>query len=1115
MRAKGIVLGVLFLAALAPAAPMSAAAAPAAPAWKLSLTSVTTNFAPDSSGKPTYVIAATNVGGATATGEITVTDTLPAGLTFVTGGIYSTDLSAENSGKSAPCTAVGQTVTCAMQRPVPPGLIAQAEIEVQVEPGAPAAVTDEATIGGGGAAADASARTTTGIDSQPPPFDFLAGEAGLRAPLSEADGSPATQAGSHPYQLTVDLGFPFVKAGEYWTVTEGGLRDASSDLPPGLLVDPAASSVLCTEVQLTLHNCPDGSQIGVATILSTVANIQSQPAALYNMVPPPGAPSSFGFDVGSVGIYAHVLGSVRSDGDFGLSGGSTDIVSLGKHPVLGVSLELWGDPSSDSHDYMRGICVAIGTVLGKPCSPKPDEYTGTGVVTLPGDCPGHPTLTRAHADSWGQPGLFHEATYESADLQGNPVSVSGCNSLGFAPTITVKPTTDLADSPAGLDVDLHQPQQTQLESLATAALKEATVTLPEGLVANPSQANGLKACSAEQIGTLTPVGQTPAHFSAEPSSCPDASKIGTVEVSTPLLAQIDPETHAVVHDPETGQAVPRPLAGSIFLAKPFENPFGSLLAIYLTVEDPRSGTYAKLAGRVEPDPRTGQLTTRFEDNPQLPLEDVRLHLFEGARASLITPPVCGTHTTSSVLVPWSSPEGADATPSDSFQTTAAPGGGNCPTAATAAPNAPAFAAGTIAPAAGAYSPFVLRLSREDGSQRLGGIETTLPPGLAARFVGVPYCSEAQIAQAQSRSHPDEGILEQRDPSCPAASQIGTVEVGAGAGPTPIYTSGHAYLAGPYKGAPLSIVIITPAIAGPFDLGAVLVRTALYVNPRTAQGRAVSDPLPQILDGIPLDVRSVALKLDRPDFTLNPTSCDPMAIAGAATSASGQAAALTAPFQVGGCSSLAFKPKLSIKLSGGTKRSKNPALKATLRMPAGGANIAQASVALPHSEFLDQGHIRTVCTRVQFAAAGGNGAGCPAGSVYGRARAVTPLLDAPLEGPVFLRSNPEHKLPDLVAALGGQIDVELVGRIDSANGGIRTTFEGVPDAPVSNFVLEMQGGKKGLLENSVNLCRSTNRATALFDGQNGKVRDFNPVVGNGCKGRKKKGKAHGGKHHRRR
>jgi hypothetical protein len=326
-----------------------------------------------------------------------------------------------------------------------------------------------------------------------------------------------------------------------------------------------------------------------------------------------------------------------------------------------------------------------------------------------------------------------------------------------------------------------------------------------------------------------------------------------------------------------------------------------------------------------------------------------------------------------------------------------------------------------------------------------------------------------------------------------------VDVGAGAGPTPYYTQGRAYLAGPYKGAPLSLAIVTPATAGPYDLGTVMVRTALYVDPETTRIHAVSDPIPQILQGIPLDVRSIALKMSRPSFTLNPTSCDPMAVTGSATSPFGSSASLSNPFQVGGCSSLAFKPKLSLKLSGGTKRSQNPALKAVLRMPAGGANIAKASVALPHSEFLDQAHIKTICTRVQFAAAQ-----CPPGSVYGKATAISPLLGQPLSGPVYLRSS-SNPLPDLVADLNGQIHVVLVGRIDSIKGGIRNSFEAVPDAPVSKFVLEMQGGKKGLLENSTNLCKSVNKATVLFVGLNGKTAVSKPALQVKCPKGKKKGK----------
>jgi hypothetical protein len=386
---------------------------------------------------------------------------------------------------------------------------------------------------------------------------------------------------------------------------------------------------------------------------------------------------------------------------------------------------------------------------------------------------------------------------------------------------------------------------------------------------------------------------------------------------------------------------------------------------------------------------------------------------------------------------------------------------------------------------------------------------TLPKGLAAKFTGIPYCSDAALAAAAGRP----GKAEQADPSCPA-SRIGSVTVGAGPGPNPFHTQGTAYLSGPYKGAPLSVAVITPAVAGPFDLGTVVVRNALHVDSETAQGRVVSDPFPKIIDGVPLRLRSIAVRLDRPDFTLNPTNCEPMSVAASITSTDGATANPTIPFQVGGCKDLGFKPKLKLSLKGGTKRSDNPALKAVLTYPKGNyANIAKAAVSLPHSEFLDQGHIRTICTRVQFAADQ-----CPKGSIYGFATATTPLLEQPLSGPVYLRSS-NNPLPDLVAALDGQIEIDLVGRIDSKNGGIRTTFDAVPDAPVSKFVLTMQGGKKGLLDNSENLCRSVNRADVRFTAQNGRTYDSRPVLSNGCKkkggkggkkGRHGKGKAKAGK-----
>jgi len=688
-----------------------------------------------------------------------------------------------------------------------------------------------------------------------------------------------------------------------------------------------------------------------------------------------------------------------------------------------------------------------------------------------------------------------ESTYQPAP--GDFPLALQCEVLGSNPVATVGAFSPVANSNPSLPHPLPDLLENQVVGsgtppritvnnlappLAAAQLKDATVTLPQGLVINPSVANGLGACSESEIGYAPSGGQI--HFSEAPQNCPDAAKLGSAEVSVPLLDH--------------------KLQGSVYAAKPFQNPFGSLVAIYLVIENKNDGIVAKLAGKVTPDPQTGQLTTTFTESPQLPLEDVDLHFFKGPRAALKTPLACGKYTTSSSLVPWSTPEGETEHPSDSFQTSVAAGGsGACPTSESQAPNNPTFSAGTIAPQAGAYSPFVLKLVRQDGTQRLAKIDTILPKGLTGKLAGVPYCSEAAIAQAKAREAPNQGAVEQSNPSCSAASEVGTVTVGAGAGITPFYAQGKAYLAGPYKGAQLSIVIITPAVAGPFDLGAVVVRTPLYVDPETTQIHAVSDPIPSIIEGVPLDVRSIALKLGRPDFTLNPTSCLPAQVLGSATSTLGSNTALASPFQVGGCNSLKFKPKLSLRLKGSTKRGRFPALKAVVSYPpgAGYANTAFAQVTLPHAQFIEQAHFKTICTKVQFAANA-----CPAGSIYGKAKAFTPLLDNPVEGPVYLRSS-THELPDLVIAFKGQVDAVLVGRVDTGkNGGIRNTFESAPDVPVSKVVLEMQGGKKGLLVNSENICRKEQRAIAHLVGQNGVVSDSRPLVRNDCKGKARKNRA---------
>jgi hypothetical protein len=660
----------------------------------------------------------------------------------------------------------------------------------------------------------------------------------------------------------------------------------------------------------------------------------------------------------------------------------------------------------------------------------------------------------------------------------------------------MRPASQAAASPSAFTAELTIPQEglTEPSALAAPELKKAVVTLPKGVNVNPSSANGLAACTEAQMGLATTEGAAPnpIRFDKSEPTCPDASKLGTVEAKSPLLEET--------------------LGGTIYLGAQEENPFHSLLALYLVIDSPRNGILVKLPGEVKSDPTTGQLTATFDNNPQLPVEDLKLNFRGGGPHSpLATPAVCSTYTTHGELTPWSAPEsGPPAQTTDSFPISSGPNGGACATSEGGLPFSPSFEAGTTSTQAGAYAPLVIKLDRRDGEQELTHLEFTLPPGLTGKLAGIPYCSDAAIATAGGKT----GKAEQASPSCPAASELGTVDTSAGVGSEPIHVGGHVYLAGPYEGAPLSSVVITPAVAGPFDLGNVVVRAPLFVNPETAQITARSDEIPHILKGIPLQLRSVELKIIRQGFTLNPTSCDPMTVTSSLSGLNGASASPQSRFQVGNCRALSFKPNLKVQLKGATKRVGHPALKAVLTAKPGEANIGRAQVNLPHGEFLDQGNLNRACTKPVLLA--GN---CPKSTIYGKAKAWTPLLDKPLEGYVYLVGGYGYKLPALVADLNGQIRVTLVGKVDSGkNKGIRNTFELVPDAPVSRFVLEMKGGKKyGLLENSENLCKAKKakrRAIVRFTGQNGKVRQFKPVVANQCKkhGKRASHKKHGARKH---
>ena len=868
------------------------------------------------------------------------------------------------------------------------------------------------------------------------------GFAELGGKVTGSDGLFSRQAGAHAdletriEVNTVDNG---IEDGE--DMVDGNLRDVKVDLPPGFIGDPTMAPTC--DFTLILQNgflsrCPIASQVGVARI---IPNFGGDLSPIYNMARPSDAPALFAFTI--LGTVITIEPRIRPE-EYGVSVDSLAI-SHALTPII-VDATFWGVPADHSHDAERLDTAGGFFGVASPDVPKAFLSNATS-------CPGTPDTFTASIDSWQHPGAWVTRSFD-ADRDGTPFLFTGCEAVPFHPSADLQPHSQVAAAPMGLDLDLEVPQSQAPGSLASAHVRKTVVSLPEGMTISPAAAAGQGACSEAQIGL----------GSNDAPTCPESSRLGTVSIKTPVL------------DEE--------LEGGLYLAEQEKNPFGSLLAAYLAVKGP--GFWLKLPGKIEADPADGQLTTTFDDLPQLPYEKVAISLRGGAGAPLVAPTACGTYQAKVQMTSWSSSEPVTLDAPIAIDQSCGGGG-----------FAPSLKAGTTNPVAGAFSPFLLRVIRGDGEQNVSRIEATLPEGLLAKLAGVPLCGDADAASG----------------TCPAASQVGTTTVAVGAGPTPLYVpeAGKAptavYLAGPYKGAPYSLVVKVPAQAGPFDLGTVAVRNALRVDPTTTQVTAESDPLPQILRGIPIAYRDIRVEVTRNEFTVNPTSCREQQLTSTLTAAGGATAGPSARFQVAGCERLAFKPELALGLAGQTKRGGNPALKAVLTQPKGeNANIARTQVVLPKAMFIDQSHVNNPCTRVQFAADA-----CPAKSILGTATAWSPLLERPLTGPVYFRSNGgERKLPDLVADLDGQIHVTLVGFIDSVKAGkegsrVRTRFQSVPDAPVSKFVLQLKGGKRGLLQNSVNLCKVPQFATVKADGQNGKAHDFSQKITTGCgKGAKRGG-----------
>ncbi len=893
--------------------------------------------------------------------------------------------------------------------------------------------------------------------AMPAPASATFGIENPKVTFTEEGGEPLSHAGKHPFEMKVDFDAKTVEdpLAEV-LVPDGAFRDLFVTQIPGLAGNPTAVP-RCSSVDFaggSEPECAPASYLGVAVIhYLDPTFVESSP--VYNLVPPPGKAAKFGLEVAGVRVVVEV--EVKPTPPYNLIARSISIPNVVY--FYGAELTLWGVPADPSHDAERGAPAGV--------APVP-------FLTVPRACEG-PLFTRFEGLSW------EGDTFAEDVLSGDPLGFTECIGVRFSPEVTAEPTTDRAESPSGLEFTLEVDDEELDNPTGTAEsdIKKAAVTFPEGVTLNPSIAEGLAVC-------------TPADFEAESresepgEGCPEASKVGTVEARTPLLEG-------------------RVLRGSLFVASQFDNPFDSLIALYMVIREPELGLFFKLAGKVEPDPRTGQIVSSFDELPPYPLGEVHIRLRQGGRSPLITPPLCGDYETEVVFTPYANPD-RPLTKISSFEIAKGVDGGPCPVGTTP-PFEPGFSAGTLNNNAGAYSPFLLELQRRDGDQDLVRFDATLPQGALAKLAGVAKCPDGAIAQIETKT----GRQELTDPSCPASSRIGEVVGGAGVGSQLTYVRGSVYLAGPFGEAPLSVVGVVPAVAGPFDVGVVSTRQALTLDPITAQPQvdgALSEPIPHILAGIPLKVRDIRVKVDRPEFTLNPTGCRKKQVEASIWGGGADPFSLlddapvgrSTPFRAANCARLGFRPRLNIDLRGGTRRGDHPALRAVVRPRPGDANFSKAVVTLPRSAFLDQGHIRTICTRVQFAAGPGNGALCPKGAIYGQAKAWSPLLEEPLSGPVFLRSS-NNNLPDIVVALHGLVDIELSSRVDSVRGGIRSTFSTIPDAPVSRFVFEMQGGKKGLIVNSRNLCGRKSRADTKLDGQNGRTHDFGPIVrARGCKQR---------------
>jgi hypothetical protein len=1080
----------------------------AEPWWNVTSGSHPTNLVQGSEGE--IFVTAENVGDAGINGAktpVTLTDILPPDLEAlaIVGG------STQGVNFQTPMTCSLAKLSCVYdiepvsgnggsgsEHPLEPTMKLEVRIKVRVLPGASNSESNGVSVTGGGAP---SATLSRGLRVSDEPVPYGIEDYDLRA--EEEGGALDTQAGSHPFQVTSNFLFNGGANTDEWghglAIPPAGLsKDVTGKLPPGLIGNPVPLPTCTLTAFLTPgpapeeNECPQQTAIGIALITVEDSGFLGHvafPEAIYNLEPYAGEPARFGFSISLANVYVILDTSVRSGPgeDYGVTVSSTNIPQ--NAGLEGVQLTFWGVPGDPRHDNLRGEqCILAQYGPGhRPCLAL-NAIHPPSFLTMPTSCTG-PLQSTGEADSWNEPNnRVHVPTTEP--LQ----AMDGCNRLPFSPSMSAEPTTDRASAPSGLDFNLDFKDEglTSSEGLAESQLKDTSVLLPEGLTINPSAGVGLGGCTPNDYANETV-------NSAPGAGCPNDSKLGTVEIETPLLTQ-------KIH-------------GSIYIAQPHDNPFGSLVGLYVVAKNPETGILIKLAGKVTPNPVTGQLTTTFENNPQLAFNHFNFHFREGQQAPLISPPACGTYNTQAVLTPWSEPT-APITETSTFSVTKGYDGGACP-AGGVPPFKPGITSGLINNNAGSYSSFYLHLTRTDAEQEISGFSTNLPSGLTGNLSGIPFCPEADIEAARHKT----GGQEEASPSCPSASQVGHTLVGTGVGAVLAYVPGRLYLAGPFHGAPFSLVSVTSAVVGPFDLGTVVLRFGLNIDPNTARVNVTptsSEPIPTILDGIVTHVRDIRVYVDRHDFTLNPTSCNPLSIASTLNSDLGASSTVTSPFQASNCQALAFKPGFKVSTNGKTSRKNGASLSVKLTYPNAPqgtqANIAKVKVDLPKQLPSRLTTLQKACTAAQFEA---NPAGCPADSIVGHAKAVTPLIPEALTGPAYFVSHGGAKFPELIIVLQGYgVTIDLHGETFINPAGITSsTFRAVPDQPVGSFELTLSQGPDSALAANGNLCKAKLTMPTVFVAQNGKEqRQTTKITATGCpkakKARHKSKKAKGkksGKH----